>query len=138
MEILDLASRLLGFFLWLGWGLGIAVMIAGGIAYALARPGLARILIVSGLASILVYAYFPGLYDAIASGLLSSANDLLSASSTAIYILGFSAIVAGGIYIALGSWGRGVQLLGGSLLMAILDGDPSPLPDLINRFSPGS
>jgi carbon starvation protein len=117
---LDLASRLLGFFLWLGWGLGIAVMIAGGIAYALARPGLARILIVSGLASILVYAYFPALYDAIASGLLSSANDLLSASSTAIYILGFSAIVAGGIYIALGSWGRGVQLLGGSLLMAIL------------------
>ena len=120
MEVLDLASRLLGFFLWLGWGLGIAVMIAGGIAYAFARPGLARILIVSGLASILVYAYFPALYDAIASGLLSSANDLLSASSTAIYILGFSAIVAGGIYIALGSWGRGVQLLGGSLLMAIL------------------
>ncbi|MEM2472739.1 MAG: hypothetical protein QXI64_09625 [Sulfolobales archaeon] len=120
MEVLDLASRLLGFFLWLGWGLGIAVMIAGGIAYALARPGLARILIVSGLASILVYAYFPGLYDAIASGLLSSTKDLLSASSTAIYILGFSAIVAGGIYIALGSWGRGVQLLGGSLLMAIL------------------
>jgi hypothetical protein len=30
MEVLDLASRLLGFFLWLGWGLGIAVMIAGG------------------------------------------------------------------------------------------------------------
>jgi carbon starvation protein len=120
MEVLDLASRLLGFFLWLGWGLGIAVMISGGIAYALARPGLARILMVSGLASILIYAYFPGLYDAIASGLLSSTNDLLSASSTAIYLLGFSAIVAGGIYIALGSWGRGVQLLGGSLLMAIL------------------